>query len=237
MCAMNPRLLRPLASGAFNPKSIAGLAVWLDGSDSDTVTLNGSNVSEWRDKSGNDRHAVQATALAQPLFDDAALDGKSVIATNAQKNDHMVVPAWAYVNGNTTFAVFKTTGSNEAIYQRGAVNNGPRLAVQLASLELRATIHGTAEGAATSDSDYTAEQWSIGASVVQTNSIQAFNNGVGGAADTYSTQLSGDYDLTLFALNTSNLYGMNGGIAEFLYYDRALTTAQRQRVEGYLAWK
>jgi hypothetical protein len=35
--AMNPRLLRPLASGAFSPKQIAGLALWLDAADSSTL--------------------------------------------------------------------------------------------------------------------------------------------------------------------------------------------------------
>jgi hypothetical protein len=35
--AMNPRLLRPLASGAFSPKQIAGLALWLDGADSSSL--------------------------------------------------------------------------------------------------------------------------------------------------------------------------------------------------------
>lgn len=48
---MNPKLLRPRSTG-FNPKSISGLALWLDASDLSTITLNGSNVSEWRDKSG-----------------------------------------------------------------------------------------------------------------------------------------------------------------------------------------
>jgi len=79
MCAMNPRLLRPKASG-FNPKSIAGLEVWLDGSDSTTFTLNGSTVSEWRDKSGNSRHFSQATALRQPAVTAAAKSGKAAVA-------------------------------------------------------------------------------------------------------------------------------------------------------------
>lgn len=41
-------------------------ALWLDAADATTITLNGSTVSEWRDKSGNARHAAQATAGKQP---------------------------------------------------------------------------------------------------------------------------------------------------------------------------
>lgn len=65
--AMNPRLLRPTASG-FNPKSISSLVGWWDAADSSTVTLNSGNVSEWRDKSGNLRHLAQTDAALQPSY-------------------------------------------------------------------------------------------------------------------------------------------------------------------------
>lgn len=52
----------------FDPRSISGLALWYDGADASTFTLNGSNVSRWSDKSGNNRHGVQATAGSQPAY-------------------------------------------------------------------------------------------------------------------------------------------------------------------------
>lgn len=63
--AMSPRLLRPLASG-FNPKSIAGLQAWFDADDASTFTLTGTDVSEWRDKSGNGFAVSQSTGADQP---------------------------------------------------------------------------------------------------------------------------------------------------------------------------
>jgi hypothetical protein len=66
--AMSPRLLRPRTTTGFNPKMLSGLAVWYDGADASTFTLNGSNVSQWDDKSGNNRHGVQATAGSQPAY-------------------------------------------------------------------------------------------------------------------------------------------------------------------------
>jgi hypothetical protein len=65
---MSPRLLRPRESGGFNPKMISGLKVWLDASDGSTLTMNGSTVSEWRDKSGNGYHFTQSTASKQPTL-------------------------------------------------------------------------------------------------------------------------------------------------------------------------
>jgi hypothetical protein len=43
-------------------------ALWLDAADASTITLNGATVSQWNDKSGNARNAVQATTAYQPLY-------------------------------------------------------------------------------------------------------------------------------------------------------------------------
>jgi hypothetical protein len=43
-------------------------SVWLDAADASTITLNGATVSQWNDKSGNARNAVQATTAYQPLY-------------------------------------------------------------------------------------------------------------------------------------------------------------------------
>lgn len=53
----------------WTPTSLgASLALWLDASDATTVTATspGGLVSEWRDKSGNGRHAVQTSSGSQP---------------------------------------------------------------------------------------------------------------------------------------------------------------------------
>lgn len=52
----------------FDPSSLNGLELWLDASDSSTITATGSplKVSQWNDKSGNARHVTQATGTAQP---------------------------------------------------------------------------------------------------------------------------------------------------------------------------
>jgi hypothetical protein len=64
---MNPRLLRPLATG-FNPKSLPGLALWLDASDPASVLLTDNAVSQWSDKSGNGRHFTQSTPNNRPSY-------------------------------------------------------------------------------------------------------------------------------------------------------------------------
>ncbi len=65
---MNPRLLRPRATG-FDPKSLAGLVAWFDADDVSTFTLTGASsneVSQWRDKSGRGYAVSQGTANNRP---------------------------------------------------------------------------------------------------------------------------------------------------------------------------
>jgi hypothetical protein len=87
---MNARLLRPIASGKFDPRSIAGLRLWLDADDASTFTFNGTNVSQWRDKSGNNVHANQATAQNQPPYSATALNGRGALLPAAASGPHFM---------------------------------------------------------------------------------------------------------------------------------------------------
>jgi len=52
-------------AGGWSPAD-TNTALWLDADDASTITLDGGTVSQWDDKSGNDRHATQATTGSQP---------------------------------------------------------------------------------------------------------------------------------------------------------------------------
>jgi hypothetical protein len=58
-----PKIVSVAAPG-FSPSSITGLAVWLDASDATTITqATNSNISQWRDKSGNGQNAVSNSVI------------------------------------------------------------------------------------------------------------------------------------------------------------------------------
>lgn len=112
--AMSPRLLRPRATG-FNPKSISGLALWLDATDSSTLTLNGSAVSEWRDKSGNGFHFSQGTSNNQPSYT-GTINGKAAIAFDGTNDglDRLSVnnSTVADATGACAFLVYEISGTD-----------------------------------------------------------------------------------------------------------------------------
>lgn len=58
----------PEPGGALEPDGIATLLLWLDAADEATITLNGSNVSAWADKSPNAVSFTQGTASWQPAY-------------------------------------------------------------------------------------------------------------------------------------------------------------------------
>lgn len=100
--SMSPRLLRPRATG-FNPKSIAGLKLWLDASNTSSLTLNGSTVSQMNDLSGNGFHATQGTANNQPTYQATGFNSKPTlyfdttdsITSSATVADYILTPTTA----------------------------------------------------------------------------------------------------------------------------------------------
>lgn len=85
---MNARLLRPRQTG-FDPRSISGLALWLDASAAgslyqDTLAATPATsatnpVGYWRDLSGNGRHATQGAANNRPTIAPTTRNNRTTI--------------------------------------------------------------------------------------------------------------------------------------------------------------
>jgi hypothetical protein len=94
----------------FDPKSISGLALWLDASDSSTVDTVSGAVSEWRDKSTNGRHLTQGTANNRPSYS-TTVNGRNAITFDGE-NDVLFRSAisptlLSSTAGATAFYVFR----------------------------------------------------------------------------------------------------------------------------------
>jgi len=85
-------------------------ALWMDAADTTTVTIASSAVSEWKDKSGNNRHLTQTTGGNRPTYISSAQNGLSVVRFDGT-ND--------YLNGSGitnigSFAIFAVTNRHTA---------------------------------------------------------------------------------------------------------------------------
>lgn len=95
----------------FSPLDLSP-ALWLDASDTSTITSSGSpaKVSQWNDKSGNARNVTQGTALAQPTTGASTLNAKNVIDFDGT-TDFMDTAGLTLV-GRQWHLIVAVTGSN-----------------------------------------------------------------------------------------------------------------------------
>jgi hypothetical protein len=260
---MSPRLLRPLASG-FNPKSIAGLYLWLDAADSSTVTLNSNNVSEWRDKSGSSRHFAQSAAGLQPAYTQAGENGKNCLTFDASKllvsssassvwslfHDgsaiYDIYIVWKAAAGSTTLRAMLATGdstpNNRSMYLWHDFRSGASTFVYAI----------TALGSGDANRNSQRSLPGVSANVLRVGRVTAdpanatlANRGTlradGRTASTgpafTGIASAGDpmHNLTIGSLSPSNAsFGFAGTICEILVYSVSPAVAARQRIENYL---
>ena len=258
----------------------ASLALWLDAEDTDSITLNGSNVSQWDDKSGNNRNHVQANAANQPPLISAAINGKP--ALQATTAGHFVEIA----DGNPTFGTTDLDAVAGDLHSVFCVMNGGDGTGFFQSTGGRAGLaYGKAGGigsAATfvlgllthdgSDVALTPPRWFVGQKGWPSSGQSgAANNPTWhpGALNTNAvlgmvwdgTATTATVDGTPFANvgapftatnqnasarigSTATTFGGpgtagggNAQVGELIICDTALSTDDRQKLEGYLAWK
>jgi hypothetical protein len=240
---MNPRLLRPVASG-FNPKSIAGLALWLDASDSATLfdadtggatpAANGQ-VGRWEDKSGLGRHATQSFGNNRPLRLVSTQNGRDGLEFDAS-NDSLVTAAFEHTVAFTVFVAHKYTSStvanNSRIIEHGA-NNGLRVVTNGTVYRVEYVNAGLNSSAAISTLPTLLTCFGNDAA---TRSIELLVNEVSALTIT-----SAGTPTTPVAFNVNRFGG--GGfhspqvVFEIVYYNNLLTTLQRNAVQRYLKTK
>lgn len=222
-------------SGAWTPAALgSSLALWLDAEDASKITLNGSTVSQWQDKSGNNRHATQSTAANQPTYTTNGLNGKPVVTFDGS-SDFMNVTSF---NQAVSLAIMGSGGTITSPLVSGAApsNFAPAWNANADLVAYRAqstsTISNVTLGGLSTN-------FAIG--FVSVN-ISAGSVGISGngAALTAFPQSLNTADTTINTIGRD--YGgvdqfSNGSIAELIVASTVLNLADRQRLEGYLAWK
>jgi hypothetical protein len=251
--AMNPRLLRP--TGQFDPRRIAGLALWLDASVTSSLTFNANTVSEWRDLSGNGRHFSQGTAADQPNGVNRTQNGKRVLdfqgnqvltgnaaTLNTIRNapGATAVCAFAFDATGTNGVVFNfstATSASSARFQIGqAVSaggtycGGRRLDVDsFASVVYADNTNPRIQSGVLDYANSDAFIWENGTLRNSNTSFQTAGN-----------SQNADHAGVAIGNTSSVLAGgsrLDGWIGEILVWPRALTTAERQAVERYMGAK
>jgi len=219
------------------PRQLSNCLLWLDASDTSTLTLSSNIVSVWSSKGTSALYAVpvQLSNLPasnfSPLYVAGAVNGLGAIYFDGS-NDYMHVTsltALANIPGYTAFIVLSPVYLNATQVYAGLQSTGTNgtydfFAYYLSLDTLRTGFDGGGNGAA-SYTSRNANTFVNGYQMLTNGSVTANTdagiNKLGIGANTY--------------LAGSQPY--KGYVCEVIIYNRALTTKERRQIEYYLSNK
>ncbi len=230
-----------VATRAWTAADLAGLSLWLDASDSSTIVQTAGRVSQWNDKSGGSRNATQATAGSQPATGSTTMNAKNVLTFDGSR--FLDVSYNAALNPQTggAFVVGRLTGGANTFRSPLTSRTGSLRGYLMYASAANKWDYWTGDG-----------QWRVltGTTVTYNDShilgitwssttAQGWRNGTNEASGanglaqntTAPTRIGGGTS------EGSMSYGWIGDIAEVVVAGQAVSTTDRQRLEGYLAWK
>lgn len=205
----------------FSPTYLPNLALWLDASDSRTITEVLGKVSEWRDKSGSNNHAIQGTELNQPKIED------NHIAFNGTNTCMMLPNSINDISNMTIFVVADTLvgGTRGYILSSSILNR-----MYFGKGDLNGAYVRTNSSTMIFDGDMTGKKTIM---LTQTNaSTKLYINGT--LDDEKSQTSTGEStSLTIGSFDgTSSWY--SGNIMEMGIYDRVLSEDEMSKLNNYL---
>jgi hypothetical protein len=236
---------RAAQTSSFQPTQISGLAAWFDGADITTITLSGSSVTQWRDKSGQGNIATNTGNY--PTLATQAINKRNALAFNGSQ--YLTFTASYLPNGSTQNSIFIVSNigvllqsSTAWLFSYGTSATGQKLNVSYSV--------GSGTNYLNIDTD------TGGSSIIDTTGIginettitegifttvnTGYRNGIPFTNNNVAITLN--TGTTAGTIGATNNYGfiqyyLTGQIAEILSYNVPLGTVDRQQIEGYLAWK
>lgn len=240
-------------------------ALWLDANDASTITLNGTTVSQWRDKSGNARHASQDTAANQPTYSTTGLNGRPTLRFNNPTEGRYLLSSANFPSMTSGVSAIVVAQIDTVANYNGYVGVGEMVA-NTSNFEFYRQVNDDIgspnsgnlvvianRGSSTSSKFRNNLNTSpvAGAPHIVTTVISASNNALmsingeenlatGGEVPggTFIPQGTGIIRVGIGFLDANTtLSVMRGRISEIVMSASPWSTTNRQRLEGYLAWK
>jgi hypothetical protein len=245
----------------FDPTSISGCKLWLDAADTSTISLSGSAVTQWDDKSGNSRTFTQGTSGNRPSSGTRSQNGRNVLDFDGGDflNSTAAASVWKFLSDGTENTIFLVATSDIAstfgISFGNAVNtaavgfHGARFRDAPVVLETF-IANGSGIVLLNTGGTYTAgtfiyfttrqkpaDATAANRSLSQANLNTAFSNNTSTATPSGSNPTQ---TLLIGGSKTQNGDPTNlfdGGIGELLMYDSYLSNTDTSTVQSYLSTK
>jgi hypothetical protein len=242
ICASTNSWVRASLSTWTPVTSIPGLQAWFDASDASTLfdaTSGGSLVAadgvvaRWEDKSGNGRHATQATSGSRPIRKSNQTNGLDAILFDGT-NDFLSLGSITIPASHSVFQVYQRLGGVQSFGIAGIPTRYASLWFSDGVLYQISNADFTTHGTSSDSTGY----FLVSTIRNATTSIELRRNG-----STVSLVTTGA-GVTNAASGTWTLIGdrtagnfHTGNLCEIIVYDTALSDANRSAVESYLMTK
>ena len=216
-----------------------GLNLWLDAADDTTFSYSsGTSVSQWRDKSGSNFHASQATVGSQPSRSTFQNSRKTVNFDGT--NDTVTIPSFVS-NSEMSIFVVSNCGNTLFIEHSNDVNSSATGFYIYGGGNGMFLIRRNSTYYYLSLTDWLAGGYSIASGVNSTGlDLLTYKNGT---QQTWTgdgrSSLSNSYATNTLYIGSrgANSLWSSGPIAEIIIYNRKVTNAERNSIHTYLGQK
>ena len=224
----------------FSPANISSLSLWFDAADTSTISSNGSNITTWKNKGNSGVNALSNASYTTATTGVNTLNGLNVV-TWPSSSQMMLSNLVLSNQAKSVFTVFRLTSGTIVMPITSTVNYGYQMYTSYGSGLWYYRI-----SAITGINDYVrySNSTNISNTAILVDGVNSTSSSSNiGLLNATSQSLDFNVGANSF-LTSAQLYTLNNAsyttvydLAELIFYDGALTTAQRQQVEGYLAWK
>ena len=205
--------------------------MWLDGADQSSMTLSGSSVTQWRDKSGNGYHALPNVGGSAITM--GTLNNLSAITFPAASTAAFL-PSSSLSVGSGGYSVFLI--ANLTSFASGGTRiysaDGIQAFIDVSSPPILSLYNG---GFLSSSFTVIADTPFIYSYTISSTASGLWKNGISAGTTGGATSIISNFYIGNF--NSEARFSFTGQMGDFLIFNTALTTSQRQQVEGYLAHK
>jgi hypothetical protein len=212
----------------FGPRQVPGLVLWLDASDSTTVSLSNNNVTRWNDKSGRNNNATPF-GTGSPTY-----SSNSIVFTGTQA---FATTLQSLMSNQSGFAIVRYSSAAKINIISVNRTSGTAAIQQIIQTNVqRITIYGgsnIATGATLTQNTMLLYNYTFSA----TSNAFLYVNGSQTGTSTGPYNFTGAGTINIGGYDSTPGEGFVGSMNEILLYSNVLTTSQRQQVEGHLAWK
>jgi len=211
-----------IAAGELWTPAAISTALWYDVADASTITLSGRDITQWNDKSGYGRNATQSNASHHLTYAQYQLNGIDVASIRGNRSLNVTYTL------NTAFSIIIVCQHTLS----GRIVQSTNINSLIAPSRTSAAVF--VNGIVVDVGPVPAGTWSITTLTVPGTSASSFWwNGTNYGSGTHSNW--GNFHIGAFG----GLYAEdpNGDVAEIIVVNSALATADREIIEGYLAWK